>query len=106
MDLKSSKIIYWEDTTDEEIIEENIGINPKESSVKVISRNKSGKCSFEIEGLAPFGDEASRTAKLTQNPAMWTRFLAKVLLVKQYELVSRVCSFVFDFAKDHRQKTQ
>ena len=48
MDLKSSKIIYWEDTTDEEIIEENIGINPKESSVKVICRNKSGKCSFDF----------------------------------------------------------
>ena len=70
MDLKSSKIIYWEDTTDEEIIEENIGINPKESSVKVICRNKSGKCSFEIEGLEPFGHDASGTQKGRQIPAI------------------------------------
>ena len=71
MDLKSSKIIYWEDTTDEEIIEENIGINPKESSVKVICRrNKCGRCSFEIEGLEPFGYDASGTQKGGQTPAI------------------------------------
>ena len=68
--LKSRKIIsYDEDTLEEEIIEENIGINPKDA-VRVICRNKCGKYSFEIEGLEPFGYDASRTQKGGQTPAI------------------------------------
>ena len=73
MYLESRKIIsYDEDTLEEEIIEENIGINPKESSVKVICRNKCGKCFFEIEGLDPFDAlfDASGTQKGRQIPAI------------------------------------
>ena len=72
MYLESRKIIsYDEDTLEEKIIEENIGINPKESSVKVICRrNKCGRCSFEIEGLEPFGYDASGTQKGGQTPAI------------------------------------
>ena len=73
MYLESRKIIkfisYDEDTLEEEIIEENIGINPKETSVKVICRNKCGKCSFEIEGLEPFSYDVSRQ-KGKQTPAI------------------------------------
>ena len=68
MSLESRKIISYYSGFN--IIEENIGINPKETSVKVICRNKCGKYSFEIEGLEPFGYDAPRTPKGKQTPAI------------------------------------